>query len=117
MSSPDAAAVAAEPGDAQPVGDRRQGAPASRVPADSADPLPPALSSMWRLCRLGFRYEPALMGVAFVLALAAAVPDALLAGLVQLLRAGLLQHHPGLPRLPVGPLPGSAVSHCAPPAA
>ena len=41
--------------------------------------LPPALSSMWRLCRLGLRYEPSLMTSSFVLALAAAVPDALLA--------------------------------------
>src|SRR3989440_13094538 len=43
------------------------------------DDLPPALSSMWRLCRLGFRYEPSLMLWAFGLALAAALPDALLA--------------------------------------
>ena len=33
------------------------------------DPLPPALSSMWRLCRLGYRHEPGLMLAAFVLAL------------------------------------------------
>ncbi|PYP61271.1 MAG: multidrug ABC transporter ATP-binding protein, partial [Gemmatimonadetes bacterium] len=43
------------------------------------DDLPPAGSSMWRLCRLGLRYEPSLMVWAFVLALVAAVPDALLA--------------------------------------
>ncbi len=42
-------------------------------------PLPPALSSMWRLCRLGYRHEPRLMLAAFVLALVAALPDALLA--------------------------------------
>jgi ATP-binding cassette subfamily B protein len=41
--------------------------------------LPPAFSSMWRLCRLGLKYEPSLMTWAFVLALLAAVPDALLA--------------------------------------
>jgi ATP-binding cassette, subfamily B, bacterial len=41
--------------------------------------LPPAWSSMWRLCKLGYRYEPALMGWALVLALLAALPDALLA--------------------------------------
>src|SRR5262245_44380073 len=34
-------------------------------------PMPPAMRSMWRLCRLGFRHEPRLMFVAFVLALAA----------------------------------------------
>ena len=43
------------------------------------DDLPPALSSMWRLCRLGLQYEPRLMVWAFVLALLAALPDALLA--------------------------------------
>ncbi|HUB37987.1 MAG TPA: ABC transporter ATP-binding protein [Streptosporangiaceae bacterium] len=63
---------------------------------DSADSLPPALSSMWRLCRLGYHYEPALMGTAFVLALVAAVPDALLAVWFKLLGEGLLEHKPGL---------------------
>ncbi|MCB1014830.1 MAG: ABC transporter ATP-binding protein [Acidimicrobiales bacterium] len=43
------------------------------------DDLPPALSSMWRLCKLGYRHEPALMAVAFGLALLAALPEALLA--------------------------------------
>jgi ATP-binding cassette subfamily B protein len=60
------------------------------------DPLPPALSSMWRLCRLGYRHEPALMVVAFVLALAAALPDALLAVWIALLGQGLLAGHSGL---------------------
>ncbi len=41
--------------------------------------LPPALSSMWRLCKLGYRHEPGLISAAFVLALAAALPDALVA--------------------------------------
>jgi ATP-binding cassette subfamily B protein len=41
--------------------------------------LPPALSSMWRLCRLGFRFEPGLMGASFLLAVLGALPDALLA--------------------------------------
>jgi len=41
--------------------------------------LPPALSSMWRLCRLGLRFEPGLMWWSFGLALLAALPDALLA--------------------------------------
>jgi ATP-binding cassette subfamily B protein len=34
---------------------------------------------MWRLCRLGLRYEPSLMSWAFGLSLIAAIPDALLA--------------------------------------
>ena len=41
--------------------------------------LPPALRSMWRLCKLGYQHEPALMAVAFGLALLAAVPEAILA--------------------------------------
>ena len=60
------------------------------------DDLPPALRSMWRLCRLGFQYEPALMGVAFVLTLLAALPDALLALWFKLLTEGLLQHRSAL---------------------
>ena len=60
------------------------------VDADAVGKLPPALRSMWRLCMLGFRYEPALMGTAFVLALVAAVPDALLAFWFKLLGEGLL---------------------------
>src|SRR5215469_7422492 len=62
----------------------------------ASDALPPGLSSMWRLCRLGFHYEPALMGTAFVLALAAALPDALLAVWFALLGKGLLEDKPGL---------------------
>ena len=45
--------------------------------ADALDPLPPALSSMWRLCKLGYQHEPRLMLVAFGLSLLAALPDAL----------------------------------------
>jgi ATP-binding cassette subfamily B protein len=43
------------------------------------DDLPPTLSSIWRLCRLGLRFEPGLMTTAFVLALVSSIPDALLA--------------------------------------
>src|ERR1700719_2590004 len=43
------------------------------------EPLPPALSSMLRLCKLGYRHEPRLMVVAFLLSQLAALPDALLA--------------------------------------
>ena len=51
-------------------------------PSDGPDrdaDLPPALSSMWRLCKIGYQHEPALMSVAFGLALLAALPEALLA--------------------------------------
>src|ERR1700733_2065833 len=43
------------------------------------DELPPAMSSMWRLCMLGYRYEPRLMSSALGLSLLSALPDALLA--------------------------------------
>jgi ATP-binding cassette subfamily B protein len=52
--------------------------------------LPPALSSMWRLCRLGFRNEPNLMFAALSLSLLAALPDALLALWLKLLGEGIL---------------------------
>src|SRR2546427_5175396 len=60
------------------------------------DPLPPALSSMWRLCKLGYRHEPRLMAVAFVLSQLAALPDALLALWLMLLGKGVLDHSPGM---------------------
>src|SRR5437667_3276916 len=62
------------------------------------DPLPPALSSMWRLCKLGYRHEPRLMVAAFVLSQLAALPDALLALWFMLLGRGMLEHRPGLVR-------------------
>jgi ATP-binding cassette subfamily B protein len=80
------------------------------VSQDPIGKLPPALRSMWRLCLLGFRYEPALMGVAFGLALVAAVPDALLAIWFKLLGEGLLDHKPGLLRFAVVALAVSAVA-------
>jgi ATP-binding cassette subfamily B protein len=43
------------------------------------EPLPSGLSSMWRLCKLGYRHERGLIVVSFVLALLSALPDALLA--------------------------------------
>jgi ATP-binding cassette, subfamily B, bacterial len=61
----------------------------------SAD-LPPALSSMWRLCTLGYRHEPRLMVVAFVLSQLAALPDALIALWLMLLGKGVLEGRPRL---------------------
>src|ERR1700730_4002807 len=62
------------------------------------EPLPPALSSMWRLCKLGYRHEPRLMIQAFVLSQLAALPDALLALWLMLLGKGALEHRPGMLR-------------------
>jgi ATP-binding cassette subfamily B protein len=57
----------------------------------TTDVLPPALASMWRLCKLGYRHEPALIVTAFTLALLAALPDALLALWFKVLGEGALQ--------------------------
>lgn len=48
---------------------------------------------MWRLCRLGYRYQPWLLVSAFVLSLLAALPDALLALWLKLLTTGVLTHN------------------------
>jgi ATP-binding cassette, subfamily B, bacterial len=54
------------------------------------DDLPPALSSMWRLCKLGYRHEPAMIVASFSLVLLAALPDAMLAFWFKLLGEGAL---------------------------
>jgi ATP-binding cassette subfamily B protein len=69
------------------VGGAADAAGATRSPVDD---MPPALSSMWRVCKLGFRHEPRLMGVAVALSLLAALPDALLALWLKLLADGVL---------------------------
>jgi ATP-binding cassette, subfamily B, bacterial len=73
-------------------------------------PLPPALSSMWRLCKLGYRHEPRLMLSAFLLSQLAALPDALLALWLMLLGKGVLEHRPGMVK---GAAIGLAVSTAA----
>jgi ATP-binding cassette subfamily B protein len=65
-------------------------------PEKPRDELPPALSSMWRLCKLGYHHEPALMLVAFTLSLLSALPDALIAIWLKLLGDGVLGHRPRL---------------------
>src|SRR5882724_9851370 len=80
----------ARPMKSSPDRDRAPGTPGT------IDPLPPALSSLWRLCKLGYRHEPRLMVVAFVLSQLAALPDALLALWLMLLGKGVLEHRPGI---------------------
>src|SRR5712692_3097642 len=65
-------------------------------PARKGDDLPPALRSMWRLCKLGYRHEPRLMLAAFILSQLAALPDALLALWLMLLGKGVLGNRPDL---------------------
>jgi ATP-binding cassette, subfamily B, bacterial len=62
------------------------------------EPLPPAFSSMWRLCKLGYRNEPRLMFASLVVSQLAALPDALLALWLMLLGKGVLEHRAGLVR-------------------
>src|SRR5258706_8174504 len=74
------------------------------------DDLPPALSSMWRLCKLGYRHQPRLMVTAFALSQLAALPNALLALWLMLLGKGVVQHRLGLVR---GAAVGLAISAAA----
>jgi ATP-binding cassette, subfamily B, bacterial len=65
---------------------------------DSATPeldkLPPALPSMWRLCKLGYQHEPRLMLIALGLSLLSAIPGTLIALWLKLLANGVLGGHP-----------------------
>jgi ATP-binding cassette subfamily B protein len=74
------------------------------------DDLPPALSSMWRLCKLGYRFEPGMLSASFILALVAALPDALLALWFWLLAKGVLE---GRHRLMVAAAVGLGASAAA----
>ena len=56
-----------------------------------ADPMPAALPSMWRALVRAREAEPMLLGVSFLLALLAALPDALLALWLSLLADGVLK--------------------------
>ncbi len=62
------------------------------------DRLPPGLSAMWRLCKLGYRHEPRLLLSAFSLALLSALPDALLALWFKLIGEGALERNWSLVR-------------------
>jgi ATP-binding cassette subfamily B protein len=64
--------------------------PQARATPPAIDQLPPPWSSMWRLCKLGYRHEPRLMLAAFALSQLAALPDALLAWWLMLLGQGIL---------------------------
>jgi ATP-binding cassette subfamily B protein len=81
---------------------------AERVRA--APDMPPALPAMWRLCKLGYRHEPRLMSISFVLSLAAALPDALIALWLMLLGKGVIDRSP---RLAIAAALGLALSAVA----
>src|SRR5262245_29702648 len=67
--------------------------------ARKRDDLPPALSSMWRLCKLGYQHEPGMLLASFFLVLLAALPDAFLALWFKMLGDGLLEGKYDLVRL------------------
>ncbi|HEX2699163.1 MAG TPA: ABC transporter ATP-binding protein [Acidimicrobiales bacterium] len=75
--------------------------PETGSPAAKGGPgeLPPALSSMWRALKLGYQHEPRLLAAAFVLALLASLPDALMALWLKLLGEGILEDNRGLLRV------------------
>src|SRR5256885_13007191 len=62
----------------------------------STDDLPPARPAMWRAFKRGYEAAPSLLSVSLGLALAAALPDALLALWFKLLADGVLGGRRGL---------------------
>ncbi len=58
----------------------------------SPSDLPPSLNSLWRSLKLGYRAEPRLLVVSFVMTVAAALPDALFALWLKLLATGVQDH-------------------------
>jgi ATP-binding cassette subfamily B protein len=56
----------------------------------SPDRLPPALSSMWRVLKLGFRHEPRMMAASFALSQLAALPDAFIPLWLKFMGQGVL---------------------------
>lgn len=84
--------------------------PKGATSAIGIEPLPPALESMWRLCKLGYRHERRLMIVSLVLSQLAALPGSLLALWLALLGDGVIQHRSGLV---LGSAIGMAVSTAA----
>ena len=59
-------------------------------PAKEIDPMPGAMTSMWRALMRAREAEPLLLTVSFSLALLAALPDALLALWLSLLANGIV---------------------------
>ena len=58
------------------------------------DHVPSAIPAMWRTLKRGYDAEPALLVIAFVLALLAALPDALFALWLALLAMGITDNNP-----------------------
>src|SRR5581483_7680354 len=84
--------------------------PTKRVRRMSAsiEQLPPRGKSVWRMCRFAYAKEPRLAVTAFVLALVAALPDALLALWLKFLGQGVLNRDRTLILVAAFGLAGSA---------
>jgi ATP-binding cassette subfamily B protein len=76
--------------------------------ASRSDDLPPALSSMWRLCRLGFTHEPRMVVLVVALTLLQGLPDALFALWLKLLADALLANRGTVALLVIGLMAVSA---------
>jgi len=63
---------------------------------EAVEAMPPTLASMWRLCKLGFRYERGLMALSLATSQLASLPSALTALWLALLGAGVVQQQPRL---------------------
>ncbi len=61
-----------------------------RGDANRLDDLPPAIPALWRTVRIGYRAEPRLLIVSFLMTAVAALPDALMALWLALLTQGVL---------------------------
>ena len=73
------------------------------------DALPPALASMWRLCKIGYHHEPRLVVAVVALTLLQAVPDALFALWLMLLAGALADQDSTTVFLVVGAMATSVV--------
>lgn len=62
------------------------------APGDVAEPMPPALRSMVRVVRLGYRAEPRLLWASLAMTALEAVPDVLVAVWLALITNGLVHH-------------------------
>ncbi len=74
-----------EPAADRPLGDKHR-----------LDELPPTLPALWRTVRIGYRAEPRLLLVSFLMTAVAALPDALMALWLALLTRGVLDGDRGL---------------------
>ncbi len=93
---------------------RGAGAPAAgRTAPDPADTMPPALKSMWRLCKLGYRLRAAPDGHLLRARARRRGPDALLAVWFKLLGEGAARRQARPARFAVAALAVSAVADLA----